>query len=508
MEQRGQISERSSRIAKNTVLLYFRMFLLMLIGLYTSRVVLKALGVDDFGIWNAVGGIVAMFTVVSGSITNAISRYITFSLGKGDAEKLRRVFSTSIIIQLLFSAVIILLGETLGVWFLHEKMSIPPERIGAAGWVLQCSLAMMAINLVAVPYNACIIAHEEMKAFAYVSIVEAALKLGVALLLALSPADKLVTYSVLMVLVALIVRSLYSLYCKRHFPESRGRIRFDASLIREMAGFAGWNFFGSTAYLFNTHGINILSNIFFGVGVNAARGVAAKVQGTVMQFVNNFTTALNPQITKAYAEGNREYCFHLVCRGAKYTWLLLLLFALPLWFEGDILLTIWLGNVPEGAVLFTRLSIVAVMADMLGNSLAYLELATGNIRKYYLIIGSVSFLVFPISWILFRCGFPPQAAYWTFAAVYLLLVPLKLMILKAQVGFPSGLFVRGTILPVFAVTAASFLCVKAVQALIPAGGWRLAATVLVTAAGTGAFSWLFALTRGEKDFILAKLRIR
>lgn len=508
MRTGGQISEKSSRIARNTALLYFRMFLLMIIGLYTSRVVLKALGVDNFGIWNAVGGIVAMFAIVSGSVTGAISRYISYSLGKGDEARLRRIFSTSIIIQIILGVLIILLGETFGLWFLREKMSIPEGRMGAADVVLQCSLAIMVVNLIAVPYNADIIAHEQMKAFAYVSVIEASLKLGVALLLAVSPADKLKTYALLMVAVALTVRFMYSLYCRRHFQESRGRLVFDRSLLKEMAGFAGWNFFGSTAYLFNTQGINILSNIFFGVGVNAARGVAAKVEGTVMQFVTNFTTALNPQITKSFAENNHDYCFHLVCRGAKYTWLLLLFFALPVWFEGETLIRLWLGNVPEGAVLFTRLSILAIMADMLGNSLAILELATGDIKKYYLIIGSVSFLVFPISWILFKLGMPAHASYYVFTAVYLVLVPLKLIILRGQTGFPIPLYLKDVILPAFSVAGASFALVWALRLVLPCSPWNTLITILACIVATAAFSWLFAMTRGEKDYLLSKLRIK
>lgn len=502
MERTGGISEKSSRIAKNTALLYLRMFLLMAIGLYTSRVVLKALGVEGFGTWNAVAGIVAMFSVVSNSITSAISRYITFSLGKGDSEKLRRIFSTSLVIQFILCAVILILGETLGLWLLHTRMQIPEGSMTAAGWVLQCSMLIMMVNLVSVPYNADIIAHEHMRAFAYVSIVEAVLKLGAALLLAFSPADKLISYSVLMVAVAVIVRFLYSVYCRRHFEESRGKIVFEKALVKEMSGFAGWNFLGTTAYLFNTQGVNLLCNVFFGVGVNAARGVAVKVQGTIMQFVNNFTTALNPQITKSYAEGNRDYCNHLVCRGAKYTYLLLLFFALPLFFEAGILLRLWLGEVPEGAVLFTKLTVIAVMADMLGNSLAYLEMATGDIKRYYIIVGGISFLVFAASWVLFALGFPPEVSYYAFIAVYTALVGVKLAILKRQIGFPVGKFLREVILKAVLVTVPAGLLTWAVWSLVPGGWARLLATLAASTAAIAGFSYLFALTPGEKAFLL------
>ena len=264
-------SQNNKRIAKNTLLLYFRMLLTMAISLYTSRVVLHVLGIEDFGIYNVVGGVVAMFSVISGSLSAAISRFITYELGKGDKEKLVRIFSSSVTIQLGLGLVIIILAEVIGVWFLNEKMSIPENRMYAANWVFQLSILTFVINLISVPYNAAIIAHEKMSAFAYISILEVVAKLIIVYMLLLSPIDKLIFYAILMASVALIIRFVYGFYCKRNFEECTYHFILDKELLKKMFGFAGWNFIGTSAGVLRTQGINILLNIYYDPIVNAAR---------------------------------------------------------------------------------------------------------------------------------------------------------------------------------------------------------------------------------------------
>lgn len=444
MAAKGQISENSRRIAKNTLLLYFRMFLLMLIGLYTSRVVLSALGIEDFGVYGAVGDVVAGFTFITASLSAAISRYMAHGLGKSDPDRLKRVFSTGVLIQLAFALLMVILVESVGTWMLYHKLQIPDGRMTAAGWVLQCSLGVLVLNLLSVPYNATIIAHERMGAFALISFIEACLALLVALLLKISPVDKLQSYAVLMLAVSLIIRLCYGFYCHRHFEESRGRLVFDRSLIREMTGFAGWNYFGSSAYVFNTRVVNVVVNIFFGVTMNAARLVALKVEGLLKQFVSNFLTALNPQITKSWASGDREYCFELVRKGAKYTFWMLLIMFIPLLVWTRPLLVLWLteARVPESAPLFTRLAIVALMVDMTGNTLVTLVQATGKVRRYYIVTGLVSYLCLPLVWLAFKLGAPAYWAYLCFIIVYSAVFALKLLLLRAQTGFPIGRFFR------------------------------------------------------------------
>ena len=344
----------NKRIAKNTIILYFRMIITMTVSLYTSRIVLKALGVEDYGIYNVVGGVISMFSILSGSLSAAISRFLTFEIGKRNFERVKIIFSTSINIQIILAFLIIILAEIIGVWFLNNKMVIPEGRLVAANWVLQCSIITFAINLISVPYNAIIVAYERMKAFAYVSIIEVILKLLIVYILLISRLDKLILYAILLLCISIIIRFIYGIYCKIHFKESNYSFVFDKELMRSMTGFAGWNFFGAGSHLLMTQGVNMLMNVFFGVAVNAARGIAVQVDGSVMSFVSNFTTALNPQITKSYASEEKGYMFSLMCAGAKYSFFLLLILSLPILFQTETILYIWLGQVPEYACNFIR----------------------------------------------------------------------------------------------------------------------------------------------------------
>ena len=324
-----EISSNNKRIAKNTLLLYFRMLVTMAVSLYTSRVVLNILGVEDFGIYNVVGGIVAMFGFINGSMTSATQRYLTFELGQNNRTQLTKVFSTSLSIHAIISFLIIVLAETVGLWFLWNKMQIPADRMNAAFWVFQCSVAASVIMIMSVPYNAAIIAHERMSAFAYISIIEVSLKLLIVCFLRYFHTDKLILYAALIVIVQLVIRLCYSWYCNRHFKETKYRWIWDKTLFCEMTGFAGWNLFGNLAAITFTQGLNLLLNMFFGPVVNAARGIAVQAQTAIGQFSSNFQTALNPQITKSYATGDMEYMHGLIFRSAKFSFFLLLLLSLP-----------------------------------------------------------------------------------------------------------------------------------------------------------------------------------
>lgn len=450
-------SVNNKRIAKNTLLLYIRTLFIMLVTLYTSRVVLSTLGITDYGIYNVVGGVVTMFSAISSSLSSSISRFITYELGHGDFDKLKRIFCTSVNIQIGISLVIFVLSETFGIWFLNTKMNIPVERLTAANWLLQCSLLSFIINLISVPYNACIIAHERMSAFAYISILESILKLAVVYMLLISPYDKLVTYAILLVIVSMIVRLVYGLYCRKHFYESHYRFIYDKSLLKEMAGFAGWGFFGNSAYMLNVQGVDMLINIFFGVTLNAARGVATQVQNAVMQFVNNFTVAINPQITKSYASGDREYMNTLVCRGARFSYFLMFLFVVPIVCEADYILYLWLKLVPEYAPIFLRLTLFGSLMTLLGNSLLTAIFATGNIKKYQLWVTLVGCLVFPLTWIAFKLSFPPTTTYVIFIIIYFLLVFVRLYIAKGVLNFPVKLYLTDVMSRIFMVSIISFI---------------------------------------------------
>lgn len=499
-------SANNKRIAKNTLLLYVRTLFIMAITLYTSRVILNALGVEDYGIYNVVGGVVAMFSLISGSLSNAISRFITFELGRGNIKRLGIIFSTSVNIQLGLSLLILILGAVIGGWFLNTHINIPEGRMTAANWVLYCSLLMFCINLISIPYNACIIAHEHMAAFAYVSILEASLKLLICYLIVVSPVDKLISYAILLVIVALIIRFVYGIYCNRHFEECHYRLIYDRTLLRQMGSFAGWQFLANGCWLFNTQGVNILINMFFGVALNAARGIATQVDGAIQQFVNNFMTAVNPQITKNYAAGRIKEMFILVCRGAKFSYFLLMLFAIPVMLETEYVLTLWLKNVPDYTVVFLRLTIIGSMLNMLGGTGLTACMATGSIKLYSIWITSVGILVFPLTWIAFKCGLPVESTYIIFIIVYIGVTIVRLYIMKGLLHFPPILFVRKVVVPMLIVTPIAIILPYLVVNLLTPSFWRLCITIVASLISSSVTIFFIGLTGSERNVVAEKAK--
>jgi O-antigen/teichoic acid export membrane protein len=497
--------DKTRRIAKNTLLLYVRMIFTMLVSLFTSRIILNILGIEDYGIYNVVGGVVTMFSVFTISLSAAISRFITFELGQNNKERLSVIFSTSVNLLLLLSLIVVLAIEVVGVWFLNVKLNIPASRIDAANWVMQCSIIIFVLNLVSVPYNASIIAHERMGAFAYISILEVALKLVVAYSLYISSLDKLKTYAVLLVSVALVIRLVYGLYCRRHFSECKYRMVYDKSFLKEMGRFTGWNLMGSGVYIFNTQGVNIITNLFFGVSVNAARGIAMQVDGIIKQFVTNFTTALNPQITKSYASDNMDYMFTLVCKGAKYSYFLMFFFVVPFIYETNLILKLWLNNVPEYAPLFLRLTVIGTLCDILGNSTANAAWATGNVRRYYIYVGSVGCLVFPLSYLAFACGLPAYASYLIFIFIYVILIFIKLYIIKGLINFPIGKFNKEVLMRIIPVSVLAFLLPGVFYFNMNASFLRLLLVALSSTLSIVVCGYIVGLEPSERKMITCKL---
>ena len=498
------MDNQNKRIAKNTIYLYFRTILIMIVSLYMSRVVLQTLGVEDYGVYNAVGGVVTLFAIISGALSNAISRYITYGLGKNDDERLNLIFCTGLNIQILISIVIVLLCEVLGVWLLNCKMSIPPERLTAANWVLQCSLLTFVINLISVPYNACIIAHEHMNAYAYISIIDAMLKLSVAFLIIIAPYDKLIVYSILLVVVSLVVRIIYGLYCDHFFKETHYHLVYDKKLFYEMSSFAGWNFFTNGASIINSQGITLLINVYFGVILNTARGIATQVEGAIGQFVNSFTTAVNPQITKSYAQNEKDRMFSLICKGAKFSYLLLLLMIVPIMIETDYILKLWLGTVPEYASLFVRLALVGSMVTTLGYTGYTACMATGNIKTYSIWLTTIGSLVFFSSWILYAVGAPVESAYYAYIVVYILVQIARLIIMRNLLDFPLRLFFREVISRITLPTILAFL--PAIFILfIGESILRLLLVIISSLIWVSFLVYVFSLTKNERILISNKL---
>ena len=496
----------NKRIAKNTSLLFIRTLVIMFISLYTSRVILKALGVDDYGIYQVVGGVVTMFSVISSSLSTAISRFITFEIGRGDKEQLRKIFSTSVVIQLSLAVIIFVICEIIGIWFIETKMQIPPDRLNAANWVLHCSLVTFCINLLSVPYNACIIAHERMSAFAYIGIYEGVMKLALCYLIFISPIDKLVFYAIAMLLLALSTRIIYTVYCRKNFEESKAKASFNKTIFKEMLGFSGWSFFNSTAFILNNQGINMLMNIFFGVVVNAARGIAVQVETAVLQFVNNFTTAINPQITKCYAAGDYQNMYKLVCRGAKFSFFAMLLLSLPIILEAKQILSIWLVDVPDFAVIFAQLSLVMGMCDCIGNSGYTACMATGKLKKYSIIITSISIFEFPLAWIFFASGAAPQYAYYTYIAIKIAILIVRMFLLQNMIGLKIGLYIKNVFIPIIATTLIAIVPPTALYNCLDESIVRLILIVIISVVST-AFSALYmGMTVNEKNMIIGKTK--
>ena len=434
---------KGRRIAKNTMMLYVRMFVLMLVGLYTSRVVLSALGETDYGVYSVVGGVVAMFSMISGALNSAVSRFITFELGKGDPVRLNKVYCTSVNIQLMLGLIVVLLAEPIGLWFIENKMTIDPARIPAATWVLHFSLLAFVVNLMSVPQMASITAHEKMSAYAYIGILDGLLRLGVAFMIISAPFDRLVYYAMLMALVVLIVRITYGIYCRIHFPECRYHFIFDRPLVKEMFSFAGWNFIGVTSGVLRDHGGNILVNLFSGPVVNAARGIAVQLNGAVQSFVTNFMTAVNPQITKSYAAGDTKYVFTLITKSSRMAFYLLSLMAIPIIFNADLLLQIWLKEVPDHTTLFVQLFLIFAMGESLSLPLITAMLATGRIRNYQLVVGGIQLLNLPISYILLKLGAIPEITVVVAIALSHVCLFARLIMFSRASGFSVPAFVRG-----------------------------------------------------------------
>lgn len=442
----------NKRIAKNTAVLYVRMLVMMLIGFFTARVTLNALGVTDYGINNVVGGLVSMFSLLSTSLSVSTGRFLTFGLGAGDLDHLKKIFSTTINIHVILAVVVVIAIETIGVWFLNHKMTIPPERLYAANWVLQCSVVSFAIGLLSVPYNSAIIAHEKMAAFAYMTIFDAAFKLIIAAGVYYYRGDKLILFSVLLLLESLIRQAIYWIYCKRKFEECVYTKGWNKQISKEIFSFAGWNFIGCTAGLMKDQGVNIVINLFSGPVVNAARGIAMQVNGIIGQFIGGFMTALNPQITKSFASGDLQRMHTLIYQGTRLSYFLFMLLSIPVFFEIERLLYIWLGQVPEHTVLFARLVLVLSLAEILSNALITAQAATGNIKKYQIVVGGILLLNLPVSYLLLKFGMIPEVTVVVAIVISQICLVARLWFLRSMIQLPVRQFLKRVYFNVLKVT--------------------------------------------------------
>lgn len=452
----NQTSENNKRIAKNTLLLYVRMLFMMLVSLYTSRVVLNTLGVVDFGIYNVVGGVIAMLGFLTGSLGAASSRYITYDLGIGDMAIMKRTLGNIKSIHYILAGVILLIGETVGLWFVVTKLQIPAERATAAFWVYQFSILSSMLAVISVPYNATIIAHEKMSAFAYISIVDAVLKLLIVYLLVVIPYDKLIIYAVLLFVIQSFDQIVYIVYCSKHFEETRSRCCYDKKQFKEIFAFAGWTMNGNLAVMGYTQGLNILLNMFFGPAVNAARGIAVQVQSVCQMFCVNFQMALNPQLTKSYAKGDITSMHSLLIKSSKFSFYILYVIAVPLMFEAHTVLKLWLGIVPEHTVSFLRLILIVGLLYTLSNPIIVSVHATGKLKKFQIIEGTMLLMIVPIAYLLLKVfGITPEIVFVVHIIVEICTQYARVRIVLPMIQMKLRIYLREVILPIIMVVIIS-----------------------------------------------------
>lgn len=501
-------SDNNKRIAKNTLFLYFRQILVMAVSLYTVRVVLGALGVEDYGIYNVVGGFVAMFNILSGALSVAISRFITFEMGRNgdDIVRMRQIFSSSVIIQVCMGLLISLLIATFGVWFVECKMVIPTTRIQTAIGVLFLSAASFFINLLSVPYNALIIAHEQMKAFAYISVVEAVLNLLTAYLLIVVSCDKLLLYAFCMVLVSLLVRMIYAVYCKRHFSECCFVKGFDGRLLSRMFTFAGWAFLGNGSFVLKEHGVNLLLNVFCGPSVNAARGITSQVTRAVTLFVSNFMQAVNPQITKSFSSGNLEEMHRLILKSSRFSFYLMLLLCLPLMKNIDYALGLWLVDVPKHTSMFICLLLIFCLMDCLVLPLMTGLLAEGNIRVYEIALVVLNVGNVVLSYFALRHGFSPESVYIVSIVVEIGIIWVRVYLSSKAYQLPIRRYCEEVFGKIFVVAILAIAFTWWIELPIANEIVRFIVLSLLLLLFTGVDICFFGLNASERQYILSYIK--
>lgn len=491
-------SADNRRIAKNAAALYLRMFVTMGVALYASRIVLQTLGETDYGIYSVVGGVVAMVGFLNGAMGSATQRYLNVGIARGDAARLKEIFRTAAQVHMAIALLVLVFSETAGLWFVTSKLVIPAERMDAALWVFQFATASAMMGIASLPFGAAIIAHERMGVFAYISMGDAALKLGIVFLLAVAPIDKLVFYAAALCLAQALNVVVNVAYCRRCFPEVGFSFRADWPLLREMSAFACWSLWGNVAGVMFTQGVNILLNLFFGPAVNAARGVAVQVQGAINGFVVNVQTALNPQITKSYAVGDLRRMHALMFASSKFCFSLLLILLLPLALEADFVLGLWLGVVPAHTSAFVRLLAFVMLVETLANPYIIANQATGRVRLYQGVCGGLLLCIVPLSWLVLRLGGAPESVYIVHCAVAVATQLLRVTIMRRLIDLPLAKYLRRVALPVCSTFAASAVAPALVRGFMSEGALRLFAVCAVGAASVSLSSYALGANAFER----------
>ena len=503
----GKSSKQTHKILKNTILLYLRMLFLMVVTLYTSRVILDALGVEDYGIYNVVGGFVGMFALISSSLTSACSRFLNYELGKGNLQRQNLVFSTAVSIQWGLAIIVAVLSEIIGGWYVNNIMVLPADRLVAANWCFQFSVFNFCMNLVTVPYNASIIAHERMGTFAYIGLFQGLAQLGISFLIYWEPFDRLVFYALLLMLLQFGIRYYYQYYCRKHFPECRYKFVIDKAQLKELLSYSLWHLIGNGAGVLKSHGVNLVLNLFFGPIVNAARGVATQLDSAINQFVSNFMMALNPQITQSYAKEDHAYMLKLVNKGACFCFYLILFFSLPIIINANFIMHLWLKEVPPYAVVFSQLTFISMMIMSISRPLITAQNATGNVRDYQLVVGGINLLNLPFSYIALYWGMEPTSVEVIAIIVNLLALVARVYMLPLTVKhFNRSTFIRHVAFKCLIVALISSIMPVAVSFLLDENFVSFVINVLLCVLMSLITILYVGCSKTERDFAFNKLR--
>ncbi|MGM9825353.1 MAG: lipopolysaccharide biosynthesis protein [Paludibacteraceae bacterium] len=495
----------NKRIAKNTFLLYLRQVLVMLVSLYTSRVVLSVLGAIDFGIYNVVGGIVVLFSFIYGLMTNATQRFLNYEMGRQRYDNVHRVFCMGVNVHFILSLVMLLLCETIGLWFFKTRLNIPDERLNAAFWVFQVSIVNTFVNVNRVPYNASIIAYERMNFYAYLSIFEVILRLLLILILDVMPFDKLVIYSLLILGLNILCFIVYRIYCRRKLPVTHFEFMWDKHLFHKLFSYSGWSLLGGVANLSASQGLSFLLNIFTGVLTNAALGIANQVSSALNTFVINFQTAFTPQLVKSYAAGDKNFFFSLIFRSSRFSYYLLLILGVPCIVFCEDILNLWLVEVPHYATEFTRLLIIFCMIDAMSGPLWYSVQATGNIRTYQIIMSICIISNLPLSYAVLKLGLSPVYCFVVRVLINLLTHIVRIFYLKRIMDFPSLVYLRDVMIPICLVTMGSvILPIALYMPGLPL--WRLCGSIIISMIVTIVIIWFVGMKKEERIMIMVTLK--
>lgn len=499
----------NKRIAKNTLFLYFRMLVVMAVTFFSSRIILKVLGITDYGIYNVVGGIVSMMSFLNGALGSSTSRFLTYELGQKNEERLKNTFSAALNLHICMAILVLLIGETLGLWFFYEKIVIPAERFNAAFWVFQFSLVTTMISFTQVPYNASLIAHEEMSIYAYVGLYEAISKLLIVYLLYISPIDRLIFYGFLLMLNSISIQLFYRYYTSKKYFECKIRIVKDRNLYKKLLGYSGWDLFGGIAVICQGQGINILLNIFFGPAVNAARAIAVQIQTAVALFINNFITAVRPQVVKNFATGQYDEMYHLTFQTAKFSFLLMLMIVLPLCLDIHFVLNIWLGSqVPEHTATFAVIILLTYLMETFHSASLMSYHAIGRIKTGNIIGGSLMILALPISYIALKYNYPAHTVFIIIFIINFIQMIAGWCLLHHYIQFKWNKLLKGVYSPCLLIGILSLILPLFIKYQMNEGWNRLILLILISICEISILTILIAMNKQERNKIYEFIMLR